>query len=105
MGVIPFQKSKQPTPLQHDRKSGEPLYPYRADEYQHLHIVGHLFQNGQYLPVKVFVAPEMIQTEQGNYWRKQSEKRGARKGFWRGMAVGVVVFALIILVAVLWAKY
>ena len=72
--------------LRYGAKTGEPLYPYAEHAYKHLHIVGHLFEDGKYLPVKLFVAPEMIQTEQGACWRKQSEKRGIRKGFWRGFA-------------------
>jgi hypothetical protein len=74
------------------------LYPYRQEDYQHLHIVGHLFQNGQYLPVKVFVAPAMAESAQQSYWRQQSEQQGRRKGFWRGVLVGLLPFVVMVLV-------
>ena len=89
MGVIQFPHDPStPTPAPHTpTKGAEPVYPYAPHEYKHLHIVGHLYDNGQYLPVKVFVAPEMIRVEQGNYWRREAERRGINKGMWRGIGI------------------
>jgi hypothetical protein len=100
MGVIQFpQDPATPTPTPHTPKGAEPVYPYAPHEYKHLHIVGHLYDNGQYLPVKVFVAPEMIRVEQGSYWRREAERRGVRKGIiWGMLSALAVVFVLLLTV-------
>jgi hypothetical protein len=100
MGIIPFHKPASPQQLNKDTKTGEPLYPYRPDEYQHLHIVGHLFQNGQYLPVKVFVAPEMVRGAQAAYWRGEAKRREFARGVWCGSTL-VLVFAALLLIITL----
>ena len=98
MGVIQFPHDPNTsTPAPHTPNGAEPVYPYAPHEYKHLHIVGHLYDNGQYLPVKVFVAPEMIRVEQGNYWRREAERQGIRKGIiWGMLGVLTVVFVLLV---------
>lgn len=61
-------------PVQHDaNRSGETLYPYEPTEYQQLHIVGHTLENGEHLPIKVFVdnytMPGVLPFNQPSYWK------------------------------------
>ncbi len=100
MGTAPLPQDA--ATAQHATTKAVPAYPYAPHEYQHLHIVGHLHNNGQYLPVKVFIAPEMVQVEQGNHWQRAAEQRGVMKGLWRGIGiacVGWVIGAVLFLTA------
>jgi hypothetical protein len=91
MTVISFNKKRQkPTSLNYDEKTGEPLYPYHPNDYKHLHIVGHLFENGQYLPVKMFVAPEMIKVEQSQYLQGQHRKNVLYRGIFIGFGATIM---------------
>jgi hypothetical protein len=49
------RKRTKPEALAYDPHTGEPLYPYAPDEYEQLHIVGHRLENGESLPVKLFI--------------------------------------------------
>ena len=103
MGIIRFpQDPPHPNPPEHLTGSAEQPYPYLPEAYRHLHIVGHLHENGRYLPVKVFVAPELVQAEQQYYWHKLGERCGTQKGFYRGLSVaaaltGAVVWAILVI--------
>ncbi len=41
-------------PPEYDKTTGVPLYPYSHNDYVEIELVGQMFENGQYLPVKVF---------------------------------------------------
>ncbi len=45
------RKRTKPEALAYDPHTG----PYAPDEYEQLHIVGHRLENGEALPVKVFI--------------------------------------------------
>lgn len=93
MATPPFSRSQPAAPLQYDAQTGEALYPYAPGAYRNLHIVGHLFENGEYLPVKVFVAPEIIRTAQHTLQHQLAEQRA----FWRGVRLACAGSGLLIL--------
>lgn len=58
MPILSFPPAQRPKParLQYDAKTGEPLYPFAPQDYQKIEIVGFRLENGEYLPVKIFVS-------------------------------------------------
>jgi hypothetical protein len=88
---MPLFRSSPAPVLARDSKTGEALYPYAPSQYREMHIVGHLFENGQYLPVKIFVAPEMTRPAQTRIW----ERMALRRAFWRGMGIASIGWALL----------
>jgi hypothetical protein len=91
MVTQPSDSPQSAPTLRYDAHTGEPLYPYAPAAYRELHIVGHLFENGEYLPVKVFIAPEIIRTAQSALQRRQAEKRGFWRGVWLASAGSAVM--------------
>lgn len=85
-----FRSSPAPV-VARDPQTGEALYPYAPGQYREMHIVGHLFENGHYLPVKVFVAPEMIRPAQTRAW----ERIALRRAFWRGVGIASIGWTLL----------
>ena len=53
--IPPAPRRTKPTKLRYDKKTGQPLYPYAPNEYDHIDLVGFRLENGEYLPTKVFV--------------------------------------------------
>jgi hypothetical protein len=49
------RKRTKPDKLAYDPHTGQPLYPYAPDAYEQLHIVGHRLENGEHLPIKIFI--------------------------------------------------
>ena len=97
MPILSFPPARQskPTRLQYDAKTGEPLYPFAPQDYQKIEIVGFRLENGEYLPVKVFVEGN-LGTNTGDLQLRQTV--GRQRVWLTGLACFVLgIWAVILL--------